>query len=137
MPVGTIGNFLAAGPTPTQPSIVTFSTPIPYISFLWGSPETFDTLTVMSIGGGGVQVFTNADFGLPDNGDPAFAAYVQFQGIAGSLITSLEFTSTQNAFETSNYSITPVPAPEPGTIMLVALGIGLAGLGFSRRQRKQ
>ena len=44
IPAGAIagGNFLSAGPTTTEPSTVTFSGGIDYISFLWGSPDTYN-----------------------------------------------------------------------------------------------
>jgi hypothetical protein len=55
-------NFLAAGPTPggfgvLNTATLMFTTPVSYISFLWGSPDTYNTLTVISTGGGS-QTFT-------------------------------------------------------------------------------
>ena len=53
IPKGVIagGNFLSAGPTTTEPSTVTFGGGIDYISFLWGSPDTYNTLTVITTAG--------------------------------------------------------------------------------------
>jgi hypothetical protein len=140
MPVGTVGNFLAAGPTPGQPSIITFSTAVPYVSFLWGSPDQspagqtpafINKLTITTNDGPPVTL-TPSSFGLPGDGNQSFAAYVQLQGTGGTLITSLEFDSTFNAFETANYSITPVPEPSTYALMLA----GVSVLGWVARRRR-
>ena len=131
-------NFLAAGPTPggfgiPNTSTLTFTGPgVSYISFLWGSPDLFNTLTVNSTGGG-VQIFTAAGMGFPlTNGDQSFNQSVQFTGLAGALITSLVFSSTQDAFEVARFSITAVPEPETYAMMLAGLGL----MGFVARRRK-
>jgi hypothetical protein len=131
-------NFLAAGPTPggfvvPNTSTLTFAgAGVSYISFLWGSPDTYNTLTVNSTGSS--QVFTAAGLGFPfTNGDQSFNQSVQFTGLAGSLITSLVFSSTQDAFEVARFSITAVPEPETYAMMLAGLGL----MGFVARRRKQ
>src|SRR4051812_47918891 len=45
-------SFLAAGPTAGTPATLTFTTGQSYISFLWGSPDLYNTLTVNSTVGG-------------------------------------------------------------------------------------
>ncbi|HVE51708.1 MAG TPA: hypothetical protein VNG69_19060 [Casimicrobiaceae bacterium] len=65
MPAGFVfeDRFLAAGPTSSQPSTMTFSGGgRDYISFLWGSPETHNQLTVNSTAGS--QLFTAVALGL-------------------------------------------------------------------------
>jgi hypothetical protein len=105
-------NFLTAGPVAGSPATMTFAgAGLDYISFLWGSPDMFNSLTVNSTGSS--QVFTAASLGFPvTNGDQSFNQSVQFTALAGAKITSLVFSSTDNAFETANYSITPIPEPE-------------------------
>ena len=128
--------FLAAGPGPNnlEPTTLHINGAGAHIfSFLWGSPDTHNTLTVLSTGGGS-QSFTVASLGLPGDGNQAFSAYVQFAGVAGSLITDLIFNNIPaiDAFETANYSITPVPEPETYALMLAGLGV----MGFIARRRR-
>jgi PEP-CTERM motif len=135
IPKGNVSSFLAVGPTAGQPATLTFADGgVSYISFLWGSPDTYNQLTVNSTGAGGSQMFSAAMLGLPGNGDQTFSSYVQFSGVAGSKITSLSFTNQPSidAFETANYSLTPVPEPETYALMLAGLG----ALGFVARRRK-
>src|SRR4249920_3517231 len=39
IPFGTVGSFLAAGPSSTEPATMTFASPTNAVSFLWGSPD--------------------------------------------------------------------------------------------------
>lgn len=130
-------DFLAAGPTSGAPAVLTFAgTGVDYISFLWGSPDTYNVLTVTSTGG--VQsVFNTSRLGFSvSNGDQSFSQYVQFSGTGGSKITSLNFDNLPktDAFESANYSITS-PVPEPQTYAMFFAG--LFAVGFLARRRKQ
>jgi hypothetical protein len=136
IPKGAIagGNFLSAGPTTTQPSIVTFDTPIDYISFLWGSPDTYNGLTIITNLGN--FAFSAAGLGFSvTNGDQSFSQYVQFFASAGTQITGMMFSNDPriDAFEVANFSVTPVPEPETYALMLA----GFAALGFMGRRRRQ
>jgi len=138
IPAGVVfeGNFLSSGPGPenAQPTTLHINgAGTSYISFLWGSPDTYNSLTVRS-GAGDEQVFTVASLGLPGDGNQSFSAYVQFQGVGGDLITDLIFTNAPpiNAFETANYSITPIPEPETYALMLAGLG----AVGWIARRRR-
>jgi PEP-CTERM motif len=139
IPAGAIfgGNFLAAGPTAGAPATLTFTGGgIDYISFLWGSPDTYNVLTVTSTAG--TQTFSAASLGFAvTNGDQSFSQYVQFQGLAGTKITSLGFSNSpaQNAFESANYSVT-APVPEPETYALLLAGLGAVGFVARRRRNK-
>lgn len=138
IPKGAIagGNFLSAGPTTTQPSIVTFSTGIDYISFLWGSPDLYNSLTVVTTAGNMVFDVTSLGFSVT-NGDQSFSQYVQFVADAGVDITGLIFTNANpptDAFEVANFTVTaPVPEPETYALMLA----GLAAVGFISRRRRR
>ena len=127
-------NYLTAGPVAGSPATLTFSgAGVDYISFLWGSPDMFNSLTVNSTGSAG-QVFTASSLGFPvTNGDQSFNQSVQFTALAGSKITSLVFASTDNAFESANFSITPIPEPETYALMMAGLGV----MGFVARRRRK
>src|SRR3982751_2207264 len=130
--------FLAAGTTPGNTATLTLTTPVSYISFLWGSPDLYNTLTVNSTGSGpNSQTFTVTSLLFPvTNGDQSFNQAVQFTAVAGSLITSLVFNSTQDSFEVGRFSVTTaVPKAESYAMMLA--GLGLMGFIGSRRKKTQ
>jgi hypothetical protein len=137
-PAGTVaGNlFLSAGPAPhnNSPADMKFDgTGLDYISFLWGSPDLYNTLTVKSTGNPDA-VFTvgaaSLNFAVT-NGNQAFSQYVEFFG-NGAKITDLIFSSTQDAFEATNFTVTAVPEPETYALMLAGLG----AIGFMARRRR-
>lgn len=137
IPAGAVfgGNFLAAGPTSGQPATLSFlNGGVSFISFLWGSPDVYNKLTVTSTGGL-TQTFdsTNITF-ASTNGNQAYSQYVQFTGLDGVKITSLSFDNvpSADAFETANYSIAPVPEPETYALLLAGLG----AVGFVARRRR-
>lgn len=131
----TVGNWVAAGPSNSNngggDATLTLATGTTYVSFLWGSPDNYNTLTVNT--DAGASVFTAGALGiLPVGGSQSQANYVNFTPTGGAtMITSLVFSSPRtNAFEIAN--VTAVP--EPGTYaMLLA---GLVALGFAARRRK-
>jgi hypothetical protein len=139
----TVGNFLAAGPTSGAPATLTFTAPVTNVSFLWGSPDLYNLLTVTTTAG--VQTFvadpsvatagaTSLGFSVA-NGNQDFSQYVSFVALAGSTILSLSFDNTPktDAFEVSNFLVATVP--EPGTYALMFAGLGIAMFVVTRRRR--
>lgn len=136
IPKGSIFNnqFLAVGKTAGSPSTITFANALNYLSFLWGSPDTYNLLTLTTNQG---NTFTYTPQGLTfavTDGNQAFSQYVQFKTSGGELITSAKFDVTpgNDAFEVANFS---TALPEPTTWAFMIMGIGFAGAALRRRQR--
>ena len=129
------GNFLAAGPTSGEPSNLTFTNVVNYISFLWGSPDLYNLLTVRTSTGN--QDFSAAGLGFAvTNGNQSFSQYVQFVATGDTHIMGLTFNNVPaiDAFETANFSVVrAVPEPETYALMLAGLG----ALSFISRRRKR
>ena len=138
IPFGVVfeGNFLAAGVTSGALATLSFTgAGLDYISFLWGSPDAYNVLTVTSTGGA-TQILTAQGLGFAEtNGDQKFSQYVQFSALGGGKITALSFSNLpqKDAFESSNFSvITPVPEPQTYALLLA----GLAAVGFVAQRRR-
>ena len=137
IPKGAVpgGLFLSAGPSTTDPSTVSFTSgPVDSINFLWGSPDLYNALTVVTTLGSFAFDVMNLGFS-ETQGNQAFSQYVQFTAAAGESITGLIFSSSRDAFEATNFSVT-TPVPEPETYVLMLAGIGAVGF-MSRRRRRQ
>lgn len=136
IPKGGILNdqFLAVGKTAGSPSTITFATALNYLSFLWGSPDTYNLLT-LTTNQGNTFTYTAQGLGFAvTDGSQAFSQYVQFHAADGELITSAKFDATplRDAFEVANFS---TGLPEPATWALMIMGIGFTGAALRRRQQ--
>jgi len=129
------GTFLAAGPTSSEPAVLTFQNPVNYLSFLWGSPDTYNLLTVTSAKGTYDFTASSLKFAVTD-GNQAFSQYVQFSATPGDQILSVSFNNStaQDAFETANFSVSAVPEASTWAMMIT----GFFGIGFlAYRGRRQ
>ena len=141
-PVGSTGNYYSVGPTDGEPGTIDLSSfgDIFSISLLWGSVDSYNTLTFIdglgnALAGG---TFVGNDIFNPANGDqtdpntnPLVTFY--FTGADVANVAGISLTSNGiNAFETDNYAINAVP--EPGTWAMMLLGFG--AVGFAMRRRK-
>jgi PEP-CTERM motif len=138
VPPGSTGNFWSVGTSPAAqqgPGWIDLSgMPASYYGFLWGSPDTYHTVTFFD-GSTVIASLTGSDVVNPANGAQGplnGGQYFNFFAGAGEVITKVEFQSSQNAFETDNHAVIAA-VPEPATLGL--LGPGLAGVGHIRRRK--
>lgn len=129
--------FLASGPTVGQPAILTFTVPVSYLSFLWGSPDTYNALSITD-NFGLTTNYTPGGMSFPvTNGTQNFSQYVQFVGLGGHLISSASFTNVPatDAFEAANFNVLAAAVPEPSSWAMMLMGFGAMGVAMRRRRR--
>ena len=131
---GSTGNYLAvlAGGVAN----FSFATPLDQLSFVYGSADTYNTLTVFFLGGGS-QSFTGSQLVGAGNatGSTTLAAangYLTLNGFANPII-GLRLESSQNSFEIDNLRVINA-VPEPGTWAMMLLGFGAVGYAMRRRK---
>ena len=124
-PVGGIGKYWSIDPRNTDGTI-TFSTGLVGLSFLWGSPDSYNELSVALNGSSTFQAVGS---------NPTVESYFTITADAGEQITALKFRSFESpgfAFEVDNLRISPVPEPQTYAILLAGLG----AIGFVARRRR-
>lgn len=139
IPVGSVfeKGWIAAGVAPSQPSpaILSLGSGVVAVSFLWGSPDSYNSFAVTG-SVSGLKTFDVDDVAASVSaaslvGDRSLAYYVRFVA-TGETIQSITLGSaTNNAIEVSNVT-TMVPEPE-------AYGLAMAGMGvvaFAMRRRR-
>lgn len=112
----TITSFSVLSTTPgfSATAMIDFASPQTSYSFLWGSPDAFNTVS---------------DGATTVTGSGLTSGVYTFSDTAG--FSSLTFASTGVAFELAQVA----PIPEPGTWALVLAG--LAAVGVASRSRKR
>lgn len=137
IPAGSIfgSTFLAAGPSSGDVATLAFAPGANYLSFLWGSPDLYNSLTITT-SLGNISTFTADSLGFAStNGNQAFSQYVQFGTLgAGEYISSVSFSNipSVDAFEAANFRVTGVP--EASTWAMLILGVGATGAVMRRRR---
>lgn len=127
----SVGETGEGGGTPS-PVWLDFDTVQTGFDFLWGSIDSYNTLTFL-LGGASVASFTGDDiaalFGLTPTSNPNYekVALLHFTDF-GEGFDGIMFASSVNAFE---FALAPVPLPATGLLLLGALG----ALGALRRRR--
>jgi hypothetical protein len=148
-PPGSTGQWWSIGASGNQdgPGIVHLENPAAYYGFLWGSPDSYNTVSFLH-SGALVKSFTGLDvFRLADGNQGALAGgqYVNFWAGEGEHFDEVRFVSGGNAFETDNHAVFPPlriqidnfapPVPEPETYLLMLAG--LCAIGFMARNRRR
>jgi len=103
-------------------------------SFYLGSPDAYNQV-VFHLADGTSQTFSGNEIwgGTPSNpGGNRDMGYRVYYDFGGALVTSIDFSSSLDAFEFDGLAGTAVP--EPGTWALMILGFGGAGAMIRRRK---
>ena len=131
-PLGAVSSFLVVQP---NGSATVDLGGVSSFSFLWGSPDLFNSLTIATSSGS--QVFSGLDFqslfGLAATGDNANTRVFSILAGAGELLNSITFASSGIAFELA-VATSPVPEPQTYALMLAGLAV-LVYLGWRARSR--
>lgn len=128
--------YLTAGGTSSSSATLLFPILEQYFGILWGSVDTYNTLTFYN-GANVVGSVTGSDVIAIANGNqgPDGTVYVNFDSTLP--FNKVVATSSQHAFEFDNvaFSSHPLDLPEPGTLGIMGLGL-LAIVGLAIRRRK-
>lgn len=130
--LSTVGNWIAAGANINgSTAILSLAPGTTGVSFLWGTPDSFNTLKFNLTGGQSQSFSASSFFQSSQLSRYDVAGYVKFQvNTPGTTINSIEFGSTAGAFEIAN--VTAVP--EPGTYAMLLSGLAAVGLVARRRR---
>ncbi|UAJ12307.1 Npun_F0296 family exosortase-dependent surface protein [Glacieibacterium megasporae] len=129
-PLGDSTQYLAvlAG----QVASLAISPAVKTLSFYWGSIDNYNTVKFFS---GGTEVGSFTGTQVPpapadgSQGNPLNNRRVFFS-FDGAKVDSVQFSSSQNAFELDNVA---AAVPEPATWALLTVGFGLVGASVRRR----
>lgn len=138
-PVGGSGSFWSVGISPDEqdgPGVLTFKQGVSYVGFLWGSPDSYNTVTFFGQSNNKLGEFSGTQAGAQTLGRGS--TYFNFYADGSDLVGKVTFSSSTgygNAFETDNfaYSVSAVPEPESYAMMLAGLGL----MGFIARRRNK
>jgi hypothetical protein len=138
-----LSNYLTAGGTSTSFAQLVFPTSERYLGLLWGSVDSYNTITfymgnsvVETFGGNAVSAAAGSGNCANGNQSTVGTCYVNIN--LSEAFDRVVMTSSNYAFEFDNvaFAASPLGVPEPGEIGLFLLGLGLIGSGYWFRKRR-
>jgi len=113
---------------------LSFPTPENYFGILWGSTDVADTLTFYDIANNVIGAVTAANVpGAPTQGDPFHPADTLYVNITSTTpFARVVATTGVDSFEFDDVAYAQV-VPEPGTNVLIGVGLCLLGLGLRQK----
>jgi hypothetical protein len=139
-PAGATGNFWSVGTSGGQagPGTVALSTAVKYYGFLWGSSDSYNTVTFSVFDGTNTNQVSLTGLAVPSGtGNQSVSRYLNFFAGSGETITGVSFASSQNAFETDNHAYSVTAVPEVETYAMMLAGLGLMGTIARRRNKSK
>ncbi|MEO8779845.1 MAG: hypothetical protein ABI389_14390 [Rhodanobacter sp.] len=129
--------YLATGAAGSNVTL-TFGGPTRYMGLLWGSVDTYNTLTFYN-GTTEVGKFTGADVSAAASGNQGADGTFYVNINLSDSFTSVVATSSSYAFEFDNVATSsdPLKVPEPGTVGVFLLGLLLVGSAYRLKGRRQ
>ena len=114
-PGSSVANYsvLSTAPGFSTSSTIGFAAAVTSFTFLWGSPDSYNTVT------DGTVTVTGSTFSSGTGNNAESALYTFFDALG---FTSLTFSTTGIAFEVA---VAPIPEPETYAMMLAGLGAAL------------
>jgi hypothetical protein len=134
-PFGDTSQYVSIGTNPT-PGTATLVLPFAssksnYLGLYWGSIDAYNSITITD--SSGTTVINAANFPIlnPANGDQGLGGSAYVNIVDSNYITSVTFSSNQQAFEFDNVTVAAVPEASTWAMML----LGFVGLGFMAYRR--
>jgi hypothetical protein len=129
--------YLATGGSGSSVTLA-LAGPTRYMGLLWGSVDSYNTLTFYN-GATMVGQFKGADVTSLANGDQGENGTFYVNINLSDSFTRVVAESSSKAFEFDNvaFSTNPLRVPEPGTVGVFLLGLLLAGSAYRMKGRRQ
>jgi hypothetical protein len=129
-PTGSLGSFYSVGPSTREPGVVDLGiSGLAWISFLWGSVDTYYTLQLLDAGNNILDTITGSQIQAGANGTTTSLVTLGLTGPETQVAKLWLNSSGVNAFEIDNIAA----VPEPSTWLMLILG--MLGVGFAMRRR--